>query len=354
MRWIHRMSLILLIFLCLFIGMKLKPIWIPIVTGVEAISIPILIAYFISFILHPLVEWVHKKGVSRTLAILIIYCIFFGGIGFSIYKYYPTVLEQLEEIGNQSPKLIHMYDDWNENVETQVEKMPNVVHEKIDFIMLDIQKKLSNLANKATDTIQEIVTKGIIFIIIPFLVFYFLKDYQLFKEYFWKLIPRKWHSEMKRILEEVNFSLGGYIRGQLLVCFILFLMSSIIFWFIHLKYPVLLGVFIGLTDIIPYFGPILGAIPAVFFAATVSVNKAILTVCMILILQFIESNILGPFIVGRTIKIHPVFIMLSLLVGGSIWGFLGVLVAVPSLIVLKVVITQLRAIYFRRKIDKGV
>lgn len=354
MKWIYKVSLILLIFLCLFVGMKLKPMWLPIVNGLEVIIIPIVIAYFISFVLHPLVEIVHKRGISRTIAILIIYCIFFGSIGFFSYKYYPIALEQLDEIGNQSPKFIRIYDDWNENIETKAERMPSVIHEKIDVLMQDVQNKLSNLANLATDTMKEIVTKSVMLIIIPFLVFYFLKDYQLFQGYFWKLIPNKWQDEMKRILGEVNSSLGGYIRGQLFVCFILFLMSSLIFWLIHLKYPILLGIFIGVTDIIPYFGPIIGAIPAVFFAATISTSKAIITVCVILILQFIESNILGPLIVGKTIRIHPVFIMLSLLIGGTIGGFFGVLIAVPTLIVVKVFVIQLRTMYFRRKIDKGV
>lgn len=354
MRFIYKIAIILLLFLCVFIGMKLKPIWFPIFEGMKAILIPIVVAYFISFILHPFIENLHKKGISRTIAILIIYFIFFGGIGIAIYQYYPVALKQLEEIGNQSPKFVHMYDEWNRDIENQAEKMPSTIHEKIDLIMIDVQDKLSNLANSVVEIMKSIVTKSIMLLIIPFLVFYFLKDYKIFQQYFWQIIPRKWHEETKRILEEVNETLGGYIKGQFFVCFILFLMSTIIFWIVQLKYPILLGIFIGVTDVIPYFGPILGAIPAVFFAATVSMNKAIVTICIILILQFVESNILGPLIVGKTIRIHPVFIMLALLIGGTIGGFFGVLVAVPTLIVLKVIITQLRTIYFRRKIDKGV
>lgn len=354
MRWIYKIVLILLLLLCILVGMKLKPIWFPIVEGFKIICIPILISYFIAFLLHPLIERVHKKGIPRTVAILIIYFIFFGSIIYSTYKYYPIIIQQLEEIGNQSPTFMHMYDEWNSDIESTAEKMPEVVHSRIDMFMVNTQKKLSALANSVMETIQSIVTKGAILITIPFLVFYFLKDYKLFQSYFWKLIPNNWHDETKRILEEVNHSLGGYIKGQFLVCFILFLISTVIFWFIDLRYPILLGLFIGITDVIPYFGPVIGAIPAIFFAATISVNKAIVTLCIILLLQFVESNILGPFIVGRTIRIHPVFIMLSLFIGGMIGGFYGVLLAVPSLIVIKVLVTQIRTIYFRRKFHKGV
>lgn len=352
MKWIYKCTLILLIFLCLFVGMKLKPIWIPIIDGIERIGIPILIAYFISFILHPLVERLHRRGLSRTMAILIIYCIFFGSIGISAYFYYPVAMQQLEEIGNQSPKFIHLYDDLNKSIENQAEKMPDVFHRKIDMLIIDIQTKLSALANSVVDIMKAIVTRGVMLIIIPFLVFYFLKDYKLFQSYFWRMIPNKWHEEVKVILEEVNHTLGGYIKGQLLVCFVLFLISTLIFWIIDLKYPILLGIFIGITDIIPYVGPIIGAIPAIFFAATISMNKAIVTIGIILLLQFVESNMLGPFIVGRTIQIHPVFIMLALLTGGTIGGFFGVLIAVPVLIISKVFITQLRVIYLRVREEK--
>ena len=91
--------------------------------------------------------------------------------------------------------------------------------------------------------------------------------------------------------------------------------SALSFWFIGMKYPLLLGIIIGVTDIIPYFGPILGAIPTLMIAATVSTSLLIKAGIAIAILQFVESNILSPYIVGKSLRMHPVIIMLALLVG---------------------------------------
>lgn len=352
--WVYRLSVILLIFLSLFVLMKLEPIWFPFLQGLKVICMPLLISYFIAFLLHPIVEKLHEKGISRTWAILLIYVLFFGGIGFGIYKGYPVIISQMREIGEKSPKFVHMYEEWNVELEEKTDHMPHYLHKKIDDSVIGVEKKVQSLANMTVGIAKGIVNHSIMIILIPFFVFYLLKDHETFKQFFWRNIPKKWHGETKGILQEINRSLGGYIRGQLLVCVFLMIMGTLAFWIIQLRYPLLLGVFVGVTDIIPYFGPIIGAIPALLFAATISVKKIVMVLIIILVLQFIEGNILGPYIVGKSIKIHPVFIILSLLVGGTVGGFVGLLLAVPILVIVKVFITQLRWFFIRRKIEKDV
>jgi predicted PurR-regulated permease PerM len=101
-----------------------------------------------------------------------------------------------------------------------------------------------------------------------------------------------------------------------------------------MKYSLVLGIFIGITDIIPYFGPIIGAIPALFLAASEGTGMLIRVAIILIVLQFIEGNILSPIIIGKSIRIHPVIIMFSLLVAGEIAGFTGLLLAVPVLVVI--------------------
>lgn len=112
-----------------------------------------------------------------------------------------------------------------------------------------------------------------------------------------------------------------------------------------MKYPLLLGIIIGITDIIPYFGPILGAIPALMIAATVSTSLLIKAGITIAILQFVESNILSPYIVGKSLRMHPVIIMLALLVGGEVAGIVGLLISVPVLAVIRTVIVHVRPLW---------
>lgn len=126
--------------------------------------------------------------------------------------------------------------------------------------------------------------------------------------------------------------------------------SVLSFWFIGMKYPLLLGIIIGVTDIIPYFGPILGAIPTLMIAATVSTSLLIKAGITIAILQFLESNILSPYIVGKSLRMHPVIIMFALLVGGEVAGIVGLLISVPILAVIRTVVVHVRPLWKREDI----
>src|SRR5690606_20982619 len=111
----------------------------------------------------------------------------------------------------------------------------------------------------------------IFIILIPIIAFYMIKDGDYLREVFWELVPVRWRRQLRIFLQNIDEQLGGYIRGQLLLCLIVGFLSTLLFRFIGIKYPLLLGIIIGVTNVIPYFGPIIGAIPACLVALTVSV-----------------------------------------------------------------------------------
>ena len=123
--------------------------------------------------------------------------------------------------------------------------------------------------------------------------------------------------------------------GSLLVCVIIGTLSALLFWIFDLKYPLLLGLIIAATNVIPYFGPIIGAVPAVIIAATTSGKLVFITLAIVFGLQFIEGNILSPYIVGKSLHMHPLMIMAALTGGGEIGGIIGMILAVPVLAILK-------------------
>jgi predicted PurR-regulated permease PerM len=188
--------------------------------------------------------------------------------------------------------------------------------------------------------------------IIPFIAFYMLKDFTTIKRAVWYITPKQWRRKGKRFLKDIDESLGSYIRGQLLVCLIIGSLSTVFFWLFHLKYPLLLGMIIGVTNVIPYFGPIIGAVPAVFIAATSSVKLVIITIAIVFVLQFLEGNILSPYIVGKSLHMHPLMIMVALTSGGEIGGIIGMIVAVPVLVVLKVSILHAKNHFARGKVKE--
>jgi predicted PurR-regulated permease PerM len=349
--WIYRLGLLLLIFLCLFVFLKLKPFWLPVLNVVKVIVGPFLIAYLIAFLLHPLVEGLHKRGMPKTVAILAIYVLFFGGIGLGIYKGFPTILAQLNEMNENYPMFAKMYEDSVASIQAKTEGMPAALHQKIDAVIVDLEKWLQGLIDIMVNIAKKMVNYLIFIIIIPFIVFYFLKDYDEIGSLFWRIVPRKWHDESKELIQEVNRIIGGYIRGQLFVCLVLAGCSFLAFWIAGVPYPLLLGIIIGVTDIIPYFGPIIGAVPAILIASTVSTKMIITVIIVVIILQFVESNILGPYIVGKSIHMHPVLIMLALIVGGEIGGIVGMILAIPCLAIIKVIYIQTKG--FRKQREQS-
>lgn len=346
--WIYRLAIILLLFLCLFVFWKLRPMWKPILDIMKLVLIPFLSAYFIAYLLHPLVEKLHQKGMPRTLAILLIYVLFFGGIGYGIYKGTPAAIAQMQEMNENFPEFVSMYEKWTKMIEARTANFPEFINDKLRQAFVGIEAKLQSLLNRVMGTAHRILDSLLIIVLVPFIVFYILKDYGELYDIFWKLVPAKWRSEGQKLVDDIDKSLGNYIRGQLFVCSVLAGCAALAFWAIGMKYPLLLGIVIGLTDIIPYFGPILGAIPTIVIAMTISVQMVIKAAVALAVLQFIESNILSPYIVGKSLHMHPVVIMFALLVGGEIAGLTGLLLAVPVLAVLRTILIHSKTLLARR------
>jgi predicted PurR-regulated permease PerM len=341
--WLVRILTLLLFLLCIYVFLKLEPFWTPIYQVVLAIFIPFLIASFITYLLHPLIEKIHAYNIPRPIAILIIYGLFFGGIALGLYKGLPQILIQIRELGNNVPELFEKYRAWSSNIHQQTEQLPNGVHERIEQTLTGVEESIASVLTNVINVLRSVINYFLLILIIPFIVFYMLKDFDQIKKTVWYLTPRSYRKSGIRFLKDIDQSLGNYIRGQLLVCLVVGIISTLGFWFIDMKYPLLLGVIVGITNIIPYFGPIIGAIPAVLIAVTISGKMVLFVAIVIFSIQFIEGNLLSPLIVGKSLHMHPVFIMFALLAGGEIGGVAGLILAVPLLAVLKVILLHAKA-----------
>ena len=308
----------------------------PIVRMAAIIILPFIIGAFITYLLHPIVEKLHEKGLHRGLAIILIYFIFFGGIGVALYKGIPAIIDQLKDLSESAPAFAEQYRGWIDQLQSQTRAWPDGLQTRINDGIGIFEKKMDSLLTIIVNILMNFLNSALILLIIPFIAFYMLKDFALIKRTMWYITPKKWRKKGSLFLKDVDESLGSYIRGQLLVCVIIGSISALLFWFFHLKYPLLLGLIVGATNVIPYFGPIIGAVPAVIIAATTSVKLVIITLVIVFGLQFLEGNILSPYIVGKSLHMHPLVIMVALTAGGEIGGILGLILAVPVLAVLKV------------------
>ena len=336
MKWFYRIGFLLLLLIAIFVFLKISFVWMPIVRMAAIIILPFIIGAFITYLLHPIVEKLHEKGLHRGLAIILIYFIFFGGIGVALYKGIPAIIDQLKDLSESAPAFAEQYRGWIDQLQSHTRAWPDGLQTRINDGIGIFEKKMDSLLTIIVNILMNFLNSALILLIIPFIAFYMLKDFALIKRTMWYITPKKWRKKGSLFLKDVDESLGSYIRGQLLVCVIIGSISALLFWFFHLKYPLLLGLIVGATNVIPYFGPIIGAVPAVIIAATTSVKLVIITLVIVFGLQFLEGNILSPYIVGKSLHMHPLVIMVALTAGGEIGGILGLILAVPVLAVLKV------------------
>lgn len=332
LQWIKVLSIILLLFLNGYLFYRLLPI-LGVISGfVIRVLFPFIAAVIIAYLLHPIVARLQRLGMKRTLAILLIYLVFFGAIALVLYKGLPVLIHELRGLDNHFAKYEKMYQKSLDNVYGST---PEAAHDQVNKALVRLRHSMVMLSERIMDWCAGLIHSLFTLFIIPFLAFYFLKDSDSILRGILHLVPSRWRDQTARLCKEMDVSIGNYIRGQLTVCGILAIMGAIGFWLLKIPYPIVFGFFIGATDLIPYFGPIIGAAPAVLIAATQSFYAVLGVLLLIIIIQFLESNVVEPLVVGKSVDIHPLYIMLSLGIGGELAGIVGMLLAIPCFIVIR-------------------
>ncbi|MFT8318336.1 MAG: AI-2E family transporter [Sporolactobacillus sp.] len=338
-QWMKVLTIILLLFLNGYLFYRLLP-FIGVITGfVLRVLFPFAVAGVIAYLLHPIVRRLHQAGMPRTLAILGIYVLFFGAAVFLFYKGGPIFMHELKGLDDDFAKYHRLYD---QNLDHIYGSTPEAAHDQVNKALVRIQHSLAGISDRVLDWCSGLIQSLFTLLIIPFLAFYFLKDEDRILRGALHLVPAKWRERTAALCIEMDRSIGDYIRGQLIVCGILAIMGSLGLWLLKIPYPIVFGFFIGITDLIPYFGPIIGALPAALIAATQSIYAVLGVVLMILLIQFLESNVVEPLVVGKSVDIHPLYIMLSLGIGGELAGIVGMLLAIPCFIIVRTCFHHLR------------
>lgn len=329
------------IFLFFYLLVKLFPFYDAVLKLIWQVLSPFVIAALIAYLLYPIIAYIHRFRIPKWLAILFIYILFFGGGAYLLYRIYPMIVIQLRELEEQLPQLTTMYEAMLLQLYESTSFLPETFHDKLDQLILGMESSMENMLVRVIGRITKIVDIIILLTVIPVLVFYFLKDFTQMKLFFKRFIPKKYLARCSLALHAADEKLGSYIRGQLLISLIVTGASYLVFYILHLNYALLLAIILGITNIIPYFGPIIGAVPAVVLTLAVSTKLAIIVLIAIFIIQLLESNFLAPYIVGKSIDIHPVAIIFVLLLGGKLGGVIGMIGAVPILTIMKVIVEQM-------------
>ncbi len=334
--------------LALFLLLLVKPILLFVYSFGKAVLGPFILAMIVSYILNPIVSLLSDRRVPRAIAVLLIYAVFLAAITVILMHAIPLLIRQLNELNDHMPELTLRAQQYYDQMSNH-SLIPEGLRQGIRHSLMQLEQRASTALLEFVNNLGAMLGAVFIVFIIPFLAFYILKDLDVFERTVITYVPRSHRQGVIRLLKEIDEALGSYIRGQVIVCLLVGLLAYIGYWAIGLPYPLLLAGIVAIFNIIPYVGPFFGAAPALIMAATISWKMVLLVLVINLICQVLEGNVISPQVVGRTLHMHPLFIIFALLVGGEAAGIPGMIIAVPIFAALKVILQHLFAYYIRRK-----
>lgn len=332
--WLRRFFLIILVLLTIYLLILIKPVWSTVFLVLGKVTLPFLLAAIIAYLLHPIIESLQQRHIPRPIAILGVYVLFFGGGAILIWYYSPAIYYQLTRFMEQLPAYFHQWHLFYSELHHRIDHLPVALHDRIENIFFTTEQYLTSQTDQLIYKWRQFVDFIVLLLLLPFLVFYLLKDIKAIEKLVKKLTPKQWHDEGELLAKATDQALGDYIRGQVIVAGSVGGLSAIALWLIGMEHAFLLGAFIAVMDVIPYIGPIIGAIPAIMVASTISTSKVILTLIILFVIQQVEGNFLSPYVVGRTVNLHPLVVVFALLLGFETAGFIGLLLSVPLFVVI--------------------
>src|SRR5699024_2912923 len=334
---IYQFLIVILAIIALYALAKIIPILLPIFTLIINVLTPFIVAGLLSYFLYPLVKILGEKNIHNGLAITIIFTGFI--VIFSTLGYFgvPIIIQQLQELSEQMPKLFNLYERAVYAMFENTSFLPEFFHDKMRMVMQQIEVGLERRIEHIIDRNINDIDDVLVFWIVPVLVFYILLDYKRIEKYIYKLLSSINFIPTDAVIRAIHTSLTRYIKGQLLITLFVALITFLIYHTLGLNYALLLAILMGIMNIIPYFGPIIGSIPAILIAFTTSWKLVIAVIISNIFVQMIESSFFSPYIMGKSVQMHPIGIIFVLIVGAELGGIVGMILAVPLTTILKTI-----------------
>lgn len=302
--------------------------------AMQSVLLAFLGGILLTYLLYPLVRYLEKRRrMKRIAAIMLTYLAVFLALLFIFLYLLPIIHGELNQLVNDLPRyfaalreLVDFYDLWPT---LRLSLLSQEFLSRMEGILMQLVQGMAGAIAWAVTSLINIVLAFA-------LSFYLLRDYDLLLKEFIELFPAVKRYKVGRFISDVGTAVQGFVSGQLAVAVFLSLCISVGLYFLDISYALLIGVMAGFLGIIPYLGPIAGAVPAVFLALFSSPFKAVQVILLFFLLNQIEGNIISPRIVGSKVGLHPLLVILAIMIGGKVMGIAGMLLAVPLAAVVRI------------------
>lgn len=341
------LMILLLIGINILIFREISFIFTPLRVLFNTILLPILLATVFYYLLNPIVNYLEKKRIKRVYSILLLFLTILGLISILIVSVIPFLREQIVSLIESFPKYVTgveklIRDFVGSEFVNEAQKSLNI---NVPDLVNNVSEQVSNIVNNTWSGIGIFVTAVkdffLALIILPFILFYLLKDGKRLPNYMLSFLPISFRGHTFSVMKEINNSISLYIRGQIIVSFCIGFLLLIGFLIIGLEYASLLALIAAFTSVVPYLGPAIAITPALIIAIVTSPVMLLKLIIVWTVVQLIEGKFISPQIMGRNLHIHPITIIFVILTAGNLFGIFGIILAVPGYAVIKVISTHL-------------
>lgn len=293
--------------------------------------LPVFASIVIAYLLDDVVAQLVRHKVPRLLAVWLAYMIFIAVLVLVIFGLVPLLSKQISSLVRELPQILAA---GQQALASLPENYPIITEQQLAETIRTLQQQLTGLGQKVVSfsltRIPSLITAGVYLVLMPLLVFFFMKDKDLIIKWGTRFLPRE-RALMSRVWEEMDRQLGNYVRGKFWELLIVGLASGIAFSIVGLNYAMLLGALIGLSVIIPYIGAVVVTIPVVVIAwfQWGWAPEFAYVLAIYLVIQALDGVVLVPLMFSEVVNLHPIAIIVAVLVFGGLWGFWGVFFAIP-------------------------
>lgn len=321
-----------------------------------------IIAIIFAYIIDPIVNYLERKGIKRQFGVIIVYI---SVILIFVVLIVSVIPKTINEVSNLLTSLPAMVDTLTKNVNDFLTQIFAKFNIELPENFIDIYKEsnpkagvdvktpqiVSNILNSMTKTINDLVTKiqgslmsslsGVFskvygaltgafrLVLIIIFSFYFSVDKEKFTHKVKKTIPNKYRDDITFLANRIDIALQQFIRGRMLMAIFVGILTMIYLLILRVDFAIIIGLITCVADIIPYVGPFLGCVPAVLFALVDSPVKAFWVMILFVVVQWTENNILAPKLIGDSTGLNPLLVLISIIIGGGIFGVWGMVISVP-------------------------
>lgn len=292
---------------------------------IRDIILLLLLSLIVASALEPMVEYFNQHRVPKAVSVLTVYILALGMLGLVLYLLIPPAIVQFQLLAEKWPEYFSMFQDQLGN---------------INLSNFSITSLLDEVKGGFLDKTFGVFSGLFSFITVLVVSFYLVAEEQSMKQFVANLLPPQHHEVVLGLIEKIQVKMGKWVLGQIILSFSIFALTYVGLLILGVDYALFLALLAGLLEVVPYIGPFLSAVPAVFFAFIQNPALAIAVVILYIIVQKTEGYVLVPKIMQKTVGLSPLVVLVSLLIGFKLAGILGLLISVPIASALLVVIQE--------------